>query len=63
MKLNNILQIIYNKYYIIHHSPTLDTHTHAHAHGAILLFMGEHGLKQSILEGVIEWTLIQFFQG
>ena len=31
--------------------------------GSILLFMSEHGLKHSILEGVIEGALIQCFRG
>ena len=53
-------------------SPTLGAHAHAHHHpcpwvlvgmGSILLFMGEHGLKQSILKGVIDRALIQCFRG
>ena len=43
---------------ITNQSPTLGADTHAHGFwvgiGSVLVLMGEHGLKQSILERVIE---------
>ena len=43
----------------VHQSPTLGAHTHAHGFwvgmGSILLFMGEHGLKQSTY-----WAWVQY---
>ena len=48
------LHTIFRAKFHVPQSPTLGAHIHAHGFrvgmGSILLFMGEHGLKQSILE-------------